>query len=318
MNNWLLLILSLPTENTTVRMRVWRSIKTAGAAVLRDGVYILPNRPDCLNHFQQTADAVNAANGTVFLMPARFPDDDLCSLFDRSQEYLSLQSDIEKHHQALTAGTPPADLVKPIRKLQKSLTLLQTIDFFPSTAQSQTIAAMTELNTTLTTLLSPQEPSASQQPIIKHRAEDFQNRRWATRQHLWVDRLASAWLIKRHIDPAAQFVWLASIADCPSDAIGFDFDGAPFSHVGARVTFESMLASFDLETPALLRLAKLVHYLDVGGIRPAETTGIEQVLTGLKTTLSDDDQFLAAANCVFDGLYAAFLQSTQPHHENLL
>jgi hypothetical protein len=90
--------------------------------------------------------------------------------------------------------------------------------------------------------------------------------------------------------------------------VGFDFDGANFSHVGGRVTFEVLLASFGLEQPALQRLGAVVHYLDAGGIQPAEAAGLEQILWGLRNSLLDDEQLLAAASGVFDALLAAFLE----------
>jgi hypothetical protein len=113
-------------------------------------------------------------------------------------------------------------------------------------------------------------------------------------------------LIRGHIDHDAQFIWLASASDCPPDAISFDFDEAQFTHVGDRVTFETLLASFGLDSPALNRLGRLVHCLDVGGIRPIEASGIEQVLAGLKDTILDDDRLLEIASGIFDGLYAVF------------
>ena len=121
-----------------------------------------------------------------------------------------------------------------------------------------------------------------------------------------MDRLASAWLIRRYIDPQAELLWLATPADCPAEALGFDFDGATFTHVGARVTFEVLLASFGLETPALQRIGTLVHFLDVGGVQPLEAVGIESTLAGLRDTILDDDQLLVLAGSIFDGLLASF------------
>ena len=121
-----------------------------------------------------------------------------------------------------------------------------------------------------------------------------------------MDRLASAWLIRRFIDPQARFVWLADGARPPRGALGFDFDGARFSHVGARVSFEVLLASFGLEGDArLARIGALVHYLDAGGIPVPEAAGLETVLAGLRALHSDDDTLLAAALAVFDALLAA-------------
>jgi len=130
-------------------------------------------------------------------------------------------------------------------------------------------------------------------------------------RRLWVDRVASAWLIRRHIDPQARFVWLKSPADCPKRALGFDFDGATFTHAGARVTFETLLASFGLETPALLRLGVLVHGLDAGGVLPPEAAGVERVLAGMRDAIADDDQLVLAAAGVFEGLLVAFEKEAQ-------
>jgi len=128
---------------------------------------------------------------------------------------------------------------------------------------------------------------------------------------VWVDRVASAWLIRRFIDPDARFLWLQTPQDCPADAIGFDFDGAAFTHTGQRVTFEVLVASFALETdPALSRMGVLVHTLDVGGVPVPEAAGFEVILTGMRASGADDDQMLAAMMPVLDALYTAFGQET--------
>jgi hypothetical protein len=118
--------------------------------------------------------------------------------------------------------------------------------------------------------------------------------------------LATAWLIRRFIDPHASILWLKSPEDCPKDALGFDFDGASFSHIEAKVTFEVVAASFGLMEPALQRLGLLVHYLDVGGVQPPEAVGVEATLEGLSQTITDDDQLLALASAIFDGLLTSF------------
>jgi hypothetical protein len=137
--------------------------------------------------------------------------------------------------------------------------------------------------------------------------EDYQGRVWATRRRPWIDRLASAWLIGRFIDPGARFVWLDTAADCPTDALGFDFDGAPFTHVGAKVTFEMVLTSFGLtDDPALSRLGGVVHYLDVGGIPVPEAAGLEMLIRGMHQRLTNDDALLSEVRKVFDSFYLAF------------
>ena len=117
--------------------------------------------------------------------------------------------------------------------------------------------------------------------------------------------------IRDSIDPDARFLWLATPADCPPEALGFDFDGAAFTHTvidGAeRVSFEVLAATFGLEPePGLVRLAALVRYLDVGGLPVDEAAGFEAILAGLRAGCPDDDALLAAASPVLDALYRRF------------
>lgn len=299
---WLTLILSLPTENANARMRAWRALRACGAAVLRDGVYLLPQRDATRDTLAKIAADVREQGGSAHLLSSE-GDGDFIPLFDRSAEYGALLADIAASRAALVAA---GDGARQLRKLRKSLDQLAAIDFFPGEARRQAEAALAEFDAEVQRALSPGEPHSAAGTVPRLALADYRGRVWATRARPWVDRLACAWLIRRHIDPDARLLWLADPADCPADALGFDFDGAAFSHVGARVSFETLLASFGLESPALLRLGALVHFLDVGGVQPAEAAGIERVLAGLRATVADDNHLCAAAAVVFDGLHAAF------------
>ena len=168
-------------------------------------------------------------------------------------------------------------------------------------------AAWTDFCKRVDTLLSPDEPHETEGRVPRLDIDQYQGRVWATRRRLWVDRVASAWLIRRFIDRDARFRWLAKPSDCPKSALGFDFDGAAFTHVGDRVTFETLMASFALEDDAALaRLAAMVHQLDVGGEPVPEATGFEAVMAGARERLPDDDALLAEMSTVLDSLYAHF------------
>ncbi|PKQ39015.1 chromate resistance protein [Pseudomonas sp. YY-1] len=302
----LALILSLPTENATARQRAWRSLKASGAAVLRDGVYLMPEREDCRATLDGLAADVREAGGAAHVLRVEEPEGaNFTHLFDRGEEYAALLAEVMQSRNTLTADTIQ-DTLKQARKLRKAFASLVEIDFFPGQAQQQADQALQELELACARVLSPDEPHAMAGAIAQLHAADYQGRTWATRQRPWVDRLASAWLIRRFIDPQARILWLPSPMDCPADALGFDFDGATFSHVGSRVTFEVLATSFGLEQPAIARLGLLVHYLDVGGVQPPEAAGIESVLAGLRETLTQDDQLLTAASAIFDGLLASF------------
>ncbi len=304
--NYLLLITSLSTQNATARMRIWRELKASGAAVLRDGVYLMPNLDGCRHTLESISAEVVSCGGNAFVLRVEEPTaTNFSELFKRDEDYAALLSDASKVRAALTAETIPK-VTKEIRKLRKQLTELSVIDFFPGAAQLQVDAAINELELALAHALSPDEPIPVEGRIPKREIGQFQGKTWATRSRPWVDRLASAWLIRRFIDPHAVILWLESPNDCPNDALGFDFDGASFSHMESYVTFEVLLMSFGLEQPGLKRLAALIHYLDIGGVQPPESIGIESVLTGMKNTIANDDQLLMAATSVFEGLLANF------------
>jgi hypothetical protein len=302
---WLLLILSLPTENAAARMRVWRALKACGAAVLRDGVYLLPQSSEHEAALNGIADDLRQNDGTAHLLATETADAQFAALFDRSAEFGSLLADIADARRRL-GPEQAADAVRQARKLRKAFEPLAAIDFFPGESQRQARAALEELEARASRLLSPDEPQPAGHAVTPLDRAGYQGRIWATRARPWVDRLACAWLIRRFIDPGARFLWLQSPADCPQDALGFDFDGAAFTHVGARVTFETLLASFGLETPALLRLGLLVHGLDVGGVQPPEAVGVERVLAGMRDAITDDDQLMQVGAGVFEGLLTAF------------
>lgn len=306
---WLTLILSLPTGNATARMRAWRALKSCGAAALRDGVYLLPSRLGARQALSAIARDVQTSGGIAYLADAEFPGDDASgfkALFDRSAEYGELmRNGIGPIQAALSPETAVATL-KRLRKLRKTYAQLAEIDFFPGEAQRQVDAALLELEQGANRALSPDEPRAVDGAIPRLRVDDYQGRTWATRARPWVDRLASAWLIRRRIDERARILWLASPGDCPRNALGFDFDGATFSHAGSKVTFEHLVTAFGLQSRGMDRLGAIVHFLDAGGVQPVEAAGVEQVLAGLRATIADDDQLLAVACGVFDGLLASF------------
>lgn len=306
---WHLLILSLPTANGSLRMRAWRNLKSAGAAVLRDGVYLLPELAVCRQTLDGIASDVVDGGGMALVLEVAEPaHSDFKTLFDRSTNYAKLIDEAIALRQPLTAATAN-DTLKQVRKLRKQYAQIVDIDFFPQLPQRQADGALQQLERAIAICLSADEPQAANIEIVRLNREDFQARQWATRRRPWVDRMASAWLIRRFIDSQASFVWLDSPAACPDDALGFDFDGAQFSHVGDWVTFEVLLASFGLEQPALQRIAVLVHFLDAGGIQPAEASGVETVLKGMRESIVDDDQLLNLAMAVFDGLYSVYQTS---------
>lgn len=300
-----ILISSLPTQSASTRMRVWRSIKSSGAATLRDGVYILPF--EFSNQFDEIVLEHTANEGTAHIFNAECPESiDLPILFNRDLEYEEFINQLKILNESLDIDKKNEHL-KQIRKLRKNLNQLIQIDYFPTDAQVTTSKAFTNLEYKITRLGEADEPQMSTQELNTLNIANYQNKTWATRKRPWIDRLASAWLIQKFIDQSPTFMWLETPSDCPKGAIGFDFDGASFTHIESLVTFEVLIRSFNLQDSALNKIAEIVHYLDVGGHEPPEAVGFEKVIHGLKTTIIDDDQLLAFSNHIFDGLYADLL-----------
>lgn len=301
--------MNLPGSNGTVRVRSWRALKAAGAASLRDGVSVVPDRPELRAVFEEQQRAIQAAGGSGYLFAIPQIDDQdeaaFRALFDRTAEFEKLSA--AARHAALevpTLAEPQAR--RAIMQLRRDLEELVQTDYFARTAQAQARRAVAQAEAAFNRAFSPGEPAAIHWPLAPVDPAGFRRRTWATRRSLWVDRIGSAWLIKRFIDPDARFVWLVDPSDCPLDAIGFDFDGAEFTHVDQLVTFEVLLESFGLRGDSgLMRIAEIVHALDTGA-QSADAPGVEAILAGIRAASADDDALLAEASRVFDHLYASF------------
>lgn len=304
---WSTLIMTLPTQPNAVRLRIWRNLKALGCAALRDGAYLLPEAHTDL--LAPIAAEVREHGGTAMLLTLTANDSaqrqEIEALFDRTEAFTQWR-DTATGLQAELAQITETEARRRLRSVADALQALHRTDYYPSGAATQADGDLASLRQALDACFSRGEPAAlPAHGITRLDTAQFQNQRWATRARPWVDRLACAWLIRRFIDPGARFVWLADPASPPADVLGFDFDGALFTHVGALVTFEVLIASFGLEAdPRLQRLARAVHYLDTGGMPVPEAAGLEAVLAGLREVHANDDALTQAAAQVFDALYA--------------
>lgn len=306
------LLLSLPAHNSTVRMRLWRTLKSTGCAVLRDGVYILPAGSPQSVALDEVASQVISAGGFAMTAELRLNTPaqlaHVHKLFERNDKYSALVDRVKRAQTSLRRlGQRKAQTI--IQRLRRSLDELIAIDFYPGEAQVQAREALSALELEAQELFAEGEPRASKARVRRLDPARYRGRTWATRKGPWIDRLASAWLIRRFIDESAKFVWIDRPRDCPKRAIGFDFDGAQFTHAGHRVTYEVLLASFGLaQDPALASIGAAVHFLDIGGISVADAKGLETVLTGIREKARSDDEMMREAAKIFDLLYAAYAQ----------
>jgi hypothetical protein len=313
---WLLLITNLPGPNPTLRMRIWRGMKSAGVGLLRDGAYLLPSSDGSRKILEEQAAEIKAAGGLAHVLSfdAESPEQnaELVALFDRTGEY----SEAIQRLGALK--TEFAQLDEPQARQQLATAIRDTAaivarDFFPGEPRKQMENALADAEAALNGHFAPDEPHAAYRKTRIRNPKEYRGRTWATRERLWIDRVASAWLIRRFIDPQATFLWLKRPKDCPKRAIGFDFDGAEFTHEDSKVTFEVLVSSFGLEKDAgLARLSALVHHLDVGGIPTAEGPGFATIMAGARALQKDDRALLKAMTPVLDSLYAGY---TSPQHQ---
>jgi hypothetical protein len=309
MTEWLILTATLPTSPSALRVRVWRALKATGAGTLREGVYLLPAGASTAQALWDIERTIAEAGAEAHMLVVRARDEaqehSFRALFDRSDQYAELVQSIKEARGTIRKATE-IELHKSLRVLEQQLIALQASDFFPGKASEKAAAAAAALRREVELHLSPGEPSSSEADIERQSIEDYQGRTWATRKRPWVDRLATAWLVRRFVDKTPRFLWLADAKKCPKSALGFDFDGARFTHVGDKVSFEVVAATFGLDAdPALKRLGQLVHYIDTGGIPVDEAAGVETMVRGLQAQHASDDELLAASCALFDTLYAA-------------
>ena len=309
MIDWLVLTASLPTSPSGLRVRIWRALKATGCATLRDGVYILPATASSADALWAIEKSIQEGGADAHMLKLQARDaaqeKTFRTLFDRSEQYADFAQSLKDARKAVKAGSEP-ELHKLLRALDQQLQAIQVTDYFPGQAAKDAAAGLATLRAEVEKKLSPGEPTAHAGIIVRLPKASFQGRTWATRQRPWVDRLATAWLVQRFVDTKPKYLWLADPKKCPKTALGFDFDGARFSHADGKVTFEVVAHSFGLEEDAAIRrLGELVHCIDIGGIAVDEAAGIETLVRGLQAQHADDDKLLVAACALFDTLYTA-------------
>ena len=311
---WLLLVTNLPGHNPTLRMRIWRALKGAGAGPLRDGAYLLPNGERSRQVLEDQGAEIRAAGGLVQILSFDAESDEqnaeLTKLFDRTAEYSEAIERLASLRRELAKLAEP-EARQRLAAIAREVSAIAARDFFPGEPRKQMEEALADAEAWLNSRFAPDEPHAARRKIRPREPKEYRGRTWATRERLWIDRVASAWLIRRFIDPKARFVWLKHVKNCPKRAVGFDFDGAEFTHIGSKVTFEVLVGSFHLEhDPGLIRLGALVHHLDVGGIPIAEAPGFATIMAGARSLQPDDDALLNAMAPVLDSLYASYAAVT--------
>jgi hypothetical protein len=305
--NWLLLLALMATEDPAARMRVLRTLEALGAAVMRDGAYLLPDTPGNRKSLEALSDYITKSAGTAHIVNAGATSPEqqglFKRLFDRSQRYQELVKTVE----SLSLGygqTDPGAIARVLHKQRRELENIASLDFFPTEARSRAQEALAKAEAAVRKLLFSSQAQAALSP-----GENLLRRSWATRKPLWADRLACAWLIRRFIDPEATLVWLDKGQEPPAEALGFGFEGAHFANSAARITYEEMLARCELtKNPALVRIGSIVRFLESGGMTVPEAAGVQTLLQGALRRSLSDSELLGEAEKTFDLLYEAYYE----------
>lgn len=293
-NPWLLLMFQLPTRPTAARVRTWRQLQRLGALPVKNSGYALPNSAAAREDFEWLRADIVAAGGDAMLFAARAVDDradgELRAAFRsaRHGDFLELQKAAARLARRPRRQRGPS---REAQALADRLAHLDSIDFFNAASGPAARAAVG-------VLLQPvREDSMTTAADTVLKTADFHKRTWVTRPRPGIDRFASAWLIRRFIDPGARFDFAESVAAATAGrkrAVPFDMFGAEFGHVDGGCTFETLIARFSIDAPGLAWLARTVHVLDLkdGEDRLPEAAALGRLVEGLRAVHGNDEVLL--------------------------
>ncbi|MGQ0650225.1 MAG: chromate resistance protein ChrB domain-containing protein [Gemmatimonadaceae bacterium] len=311
---WLLLIHSIPPKPDYLRVKIGRRLQRVGAIPVKNSVYVLPASNQAHEDFQWIRVEIVEGGGDAIVCHAEFvdgmTDDQARELFReaRARDFAEIAAGARRlletiNEQELETSSLRQRAEDDLARLKKRFTSVTRLDFFEASARTETQALLDAVDARITP--SQRLPYAEGAGLLD-RAQ-YRARTWVTREGIFVDRIASAWLIVRFIDPDARFKFVPPRGYAPkAGELRFDMFDAEFTHEGEHCTFETLLARFGLEDPALRSLAEIVHDIDLKDARyeRADTAGIERVLAGIARAHQDDAARLERGRQLFDELYA--------------
>lgn len=311
---WLVFSYSLTSQRaSSARVGFWRRLQQLGTLSLKNGLYVLPDREECLEAFQWLAQEVQEAKGEATVMRVdRFEgltDAQLIELFHTGcrKKYEELDRQVAllgKRLQASSKRKDATSIGRIFKKLQRQWEEIVRIDFFDSPYGGQVTSRLRQLRQAF----SPEQPSTPKVPAATIAA--YRDRRWVTRPRPHVDRLACAWLIRRFINPTAVIRYSTQPQ---GDEVRFDMRGADFGHHGNLCTFETMVLRFGLADPALKGMGEIIHEIDIrdGAYLRPETSGIDVILKGWLLEKLSDQELESYGLVLFQGLYASLSQQVR-------
>jgi hypothetical protein len=298
-----------------LRVKTGRQLQRIGAVAIKNSVYALPHNDEAQEDFQWVLREIVKGGGDASIVDARFvdglSDDRVVALFQTAREgdYRELAGDARAAAATLPRRGPPsasrqAEAAGQVARLRRRLGEIAAIDFFGASGRE----VVEGLVAGLEERMRPQTEAPKPAKATRSTAE-VQGRTWVTRAGIKVDRMASAWLIKKFIDPKARFKFVPAKEYKPQKGeLRFDMFDAEFTHEGDLCTFEVLVQRFGLEDPNLRLLAEIVHDIDVkdGKYGREEAAGVAQLITGIAAAHPSDEHRLARSATLFDDLHAAY------------
>jgi hypothetical protein len=311
--SWLTVLLSLPPTPTRHRVGVWRKLQRIGAVRLKGSAWLLPETAETKELFEWLVQEVQSTRGgdATLLHVDRIetmPDEDVKTLFHKARagdyepivrgcrELLAQIDRRPAHHASLTPARTR------LEELKRELDRVQTIDYLDSPAGQRARELWERASARLTAAEARPAPRPARQrggPLPSSGST------WVTRPRPHIDRIASAWLIRRFFDPEARFTF-AEAADAPRKGVPFDVVGAEFGHHGEDCTFETLVKRFGIKDRRVKTIAEIVHEADLhdGKFTRTESTGVDLAIHGLAASTADDHELLERGMAIFDGLYS--------------
>jgi hypothetical protein len=319
--SWLLLIHQLPAKPAYLRVKIWRRLQGIGAIAVKNAVHALPMSEGAQEDFEWLLREIVEGGGEAFLCETRLidglSDEEVRKLFDQARD--TDYQEIAKEARALTRSLRPnmkSEAVNERRvqaaRLRKRLAEVVEIDFFGAIGREGAESALAELEARLSKDVSGMrnenvDPKASALAALRDRT-------WVTRQGVHVDRIGSAWLIRRFIDPDARFKFVSGKGYRPVEGeLRFDMFQAEFTHEGDKCTFEVLLERVATKDPALRAIAEIIHDIDLKDNKFGrdESVGVRTLIDGIALTAKDDLERIARGAEVFNSLYEAFGKKRQ-------
>lgn len=315
---WLLLIHQIPPKPSYFRVKIWRRLQRLGAVAIKNSVYVLPKSDQAQEDFQWVLREILEGGGDASICEARFveglDDDQVEALFHaaRDAEYAqvaeALRSLIESIPNSLSIGDERrTEFEVHLVRLKRRLADVVAVDFFGSPGREDAESLLAAFEAKL--IPARRQPATAVSPGSLHSIKDFRDRTWVTRKGIHVDRIASAWLIRRFIDPDARFRFVPATGyRSERNEVRFDMFEAEFTHEGDRCTFEVLIERMGLEDPALRSIAEIVHDIDLKDSKfgRQEVPGLDRLIAGIAMAHKEDETRLSRGLAVLDDLYEYF------------